>query len=82
MIHFQENLSCKTAYLLSAFNNEDPGASSISSGAFSLPNDVVKISYSLSSQEVESIRKKLPQPSPVKGSEECRKRCNLNRKKN
>jgi hypothetical protein len=80
MVHFQENLSCKTAYLLSAFNNEDPGVSFISTAAFSLPDDVVKITFSLSSKEIESIRKKLPNPSPVKGSDECRRRCNLFKK--
>ena len=80
MIHFQENLSCKTAYLLSAFNNEDPGVSIISTAAFSLPDDVLKSTFLVSSNEIESIRNTLPKITPVKGTDECRRRCNLYKK--
>ena len=76
MIHFQQNLGCKPAEFIVAFNNEDPGVISIAKQRFMLPDEALEATFVLSEEEILSIRPKLPS-SPAKETEECRKRCGL-----
>ncbi len=76
MIHFQQNLGCKPAEFIVAFNNEDPGIISIAKQGFMLPDEALEATFVLTEEEILSIRPKLPS-SPAKGTEECRKRCGL-----
>jgi oxalate decarboxylase/phosphoglucose isomerase-like protein (cupin superfamily) len=76
VIHFEVNLQCERAVFVAAFNNQDPGVTTIASAFFGLPTQIVGVSLgNLDISNVEELMKQLPMnPASV---EECRKRCGL-----
>ncbi|RUP49089.1 spherulin 1a [Jimgerdemannia flammicorona] len=77
-IHFEQNLNCEPAVFVAAFNNEDPGVSTIGDNFIrGLPADIVSASLrGLSIKQVKELTKFLPK-NPAIGIKECRKRCGL-----
>jgi len=76
-IHFEQNLNCEPATFVAAFNNEDPGVLTISSGFFGLPATIVGATLGgLNISTIEDIRLQLEQ-NPGIGIAECRQRCGL-----
>ena len=43
LIHYQQNLGCEAATFLAALNNEDPGAVTITTRFFELPNEAIQV---------------------------------------
>jgi len=77
VIHFEYNLSCKRGIFVAAFNNQDPGVTTIASAFFGgLPAEVAGASLgNLGIQNVTDLKNMLPMnPSVV---EDCRSRCQL-----
>ncbi|RUS15328.1 spherulin 1a [Endogone sp. FLAS-F59071] len=77
-IHFQQNLDCEDAIFVAAFNNEDPGVSTIDTNFIGgLPAEIVGSALgNLGIKEADDLKKYVPK-NPAIGIEECRKRCNL-----
>jgi len=77
VIHFEWNMSCKKGIFVAAFNNQDPGVTTIASAFFGgLPAEVAGASLgNLGIQNVDDLKNMLPlNPGVV---EECRSRCQL-----
>jgi len=74
LIHYAQNLDCKPAQFISAFNSEDPGVLTVSTRTFALPDEVLTVTFNQSPDEVEALRKGLPN-TVAKGREECLRRC-------
>ncbi|KAJ3147044.1 hypothetical protein HDU89_005852 [Geranomyces variabilis] len=75
-LHFEQNLTCEPAVLIAANPSEDPGTLTIASEFWMLPDGTLEASLGVDEREVRKIRGHIPMgPSP--GSEECRKRCGL-----
>jgi oxalate decarboxylase/phosphoglucose isomerase-like protein (cupin superfamily) len=79
LIHFQQNLGCEDAELISFLSSEDPGYVTIGAETFKFPPHVVASSFGMSEEYVEKLRKGMPY-SPVEASRECRKRCKYEKK--
>jgi len=79
LIHFQQNMGCEDAELISFLSNEDPGYVTIGAETFKFPPHVVASSFGMSEENVEKIRKSMPY-SPVEASRDCRKRCKYEKK--
>ncbi|KAI8585395.1 RmlC-like cupin domain-containing protein [Geranomyces variabilis] len=77
-LHFEQNLTCEPAVLIAANPSEDPGTLTIASEFWMLPDGTLEASLGVDEREVRKIRGHIPMgPSP--GSEECRKRCGLDK---
>jgi len=76
VIHFEVNMQCERAMFVAAFNNQDPGVTTIANDFFGLPAEIAGISLgNLDIKDVEELIRRLPMnPGAVK---ECRKRCGL-----
>jgi len=76
VIHFEVNMQCERAVFVAAFNNQDPGVTTIASSFFGLPTQIVGASLgNLDISTVEELMQQLPMnPGSV---DECRKRCGL-----
>ncbi len=51
---------CEPAVYFSALGNEDPGVITIASRLFTLPEDALKSTFKLNSEQIDSINKTLP----------------------
>ncbi|CAF1613580.1 unnamed protein product, partial [Didymodactylos carnosus] len=82
-IHYQQNLDCKPAVILSSFNSGNPGAILTFQSSFSnIPYDVIKESLGggkmVNEELIEHIKAKVPNAIAVVNAE-CRKRCGLDK---
>jgi len=78
VIHFEVNTNCQRGIFVAAFNNQDPGVTTIANAFFGgLPAEIVGASLgNLGIQNVTDLLNRLPlNPGVV---EECRIRCGLN----
>ncbi|CAF1010365.1 unnamed protein product [Didymodactylos carnosus] len=81
-IHFQQNIGCKPAKFVAAFNHEDPGVLTIANSFFGqFPDDIVQASLGgeLSAEEFEQLKSAIP-ANVALGVEECLIRCGLKKK--
>ncbi len=79
LMHFQQNLGCEDAELISFLSSEDPGYVTIGAQSFKFPTEIVADSYGMSEEYVERLRKGMPY-NPVEARDECRKRCKYEKK--
>ncbi len=76
-IHFEFNPSCEPAMFVAAFNNQDPGVSTVATNFFGLPAEIVGASLGgLGIEDVNDLKRMLP-ANPALGVEECQRRCGL-----
>ena len=75
-VHYQQNLSCRKAKYISAFNNEDPGVLTITNRLFTLPTESLSVSFNLDELQIQNIAVGLPS-NVAGGRRECLKRCNI-----
>ena len=77
LIHYVQNMGCKNATFISAFNNEDPGVLTVLNRLFDIPLEALQSSFQISDQTLlQNIKNKLP-PNPAAGVGECKARCGL-----
>lgn len=77
-IHYFINTGCTNASLVAVANSEDPGRIDIATSFFGvLPKSIVNAA--LGGQKVDIDKKKIPTVDPAKGTEECQRRCKLDR---
>ncbi len=76
LIHYAQNLDCKPARFIAAFNNEDPGTVTVSTRTFALPNEALTVTFNQSPEEIEALKKGLPVTLAM-GREECLRRCSI-----
>lgn len=75
-IHYFINTLCENSSLVAVANSEDPGRIDVASSLFGvLPPPIVKAA--LGNQKLEINADKIALVDPAKGTDECRKRCNL-----
>lgn len=79
LMHFQQNLGCEDAELISFLSSEDPGYVTIGAQSFKFPTEIVADSYGMSEEYVERLRNGMPY-NPVEASDGCRKRCKYEKK--
>lgn len=79
LMHFQQNLDCEDAELISFLSSEDPGYVTIGAQSLKFPTNIVASSFGLSEEYVEKLRKGMPY-NPVEAKDECRKRCKSEKK--
>ncbi|CAF4647805.1 unnamed protein product, partial [Didymodactylos carnosus] len=82
-LHYQQNLDCKPALVLSLFNSGAPGGVPTFQNSFSnIPYNVIKESLGggkmVNEQLIEHIKAKVPNLTAVENAE-CRKRCGLDK---
>ncbi|KAK4169756.1 RmlC-like cupin domain-containing protein [Cladorrhinum sp. PSN259] len=75
-LHMQMNPECTPAHVVAAFSSDDPGATLIVPGVFSLDEELTVDSFggALSGEDVERIKGVIPQGA-IFEVEECRKKC-------
>jgi len=78
VIHFEQNLNCRPAKFVAAFNHQDPGVSTIATNLFQLPTNILLASLgpALDQRTLQNIIKSLPK-NPALGIAECKRRCGL-----
>lgn len=78
LIHYQQNMGCRTVHFLSALNSEDPGVVTSANQFFRFPDEALAASLNVSDSSVPSARMSIPR-GPANGlrNEECARRCNL-----
>ena len=77
LIHFEQNLGCKNAIFLSAFNHEDPGVVTLPNRLFEIPIQALTSSFNTTDADsLNQIKSKLVN-NPSRGIGECRARCGL-----
>jgi len=74
LIHEEHNLGCEPATFISAFSNEDAGALQIVNRLFTLPQEALAATFSVSNSTIDSLRSGLL-VNPARGTPECLARC-------
>jgi hypothetical protein len=70
---------CTPALLLSALNSDDSGTLNILPSLWSVPSDIIQAGFNDPSINTEDLGRNIPEvgTGAIIGSEECKKRCNL-----
>ena len=76
LIHYQQNLGCKTATFLAALSSDDPGVVTITTRFFALPSGALKSSLNQDQTIVDTLVAGLPS-NPAKGRQQCYEACGL-----
>lgn len=79
--HTQLNVDCEPAHLVASFSSEDPGASLIADGFFSLPNEVIAASLGqvIAGEDIDAIRDALP-PGLGTKVDQCLEQCGIQKR--
>ena len=77
LIHYEENMGCESAQILSALNSEDPGVVSVVPNLFEFPKVALASAFGLTLSQVDTVRSRLPHSGPAVGYGDCMKRCNM-----
>ena len=77
LIHYEQNLGCEKAQILSALNHEDPGTVTVLTQAFTFPDVALASSFGLTISQINILRNRMPPNSPAAGYGDCMKRCNI-----
>ncbi|CAM9603534.1 unnamed protein product, partial [Choristocarpus tenellus] len=78
LIHYEQNLSCEPLRYIAALNSEDPGAVTITTRFFELPEEALQASLNIENDKLKQLIAGLP-ANPAQGARECRKRCGLDK---
>ena len=81
LIHFQQNLGCEEAILLSALNAENPGVLTISPQLALFPRGPIATHFGLSVGRANTLFNGVTRnPAPLGGTQECIDRCAAQKK--
>ena len=76
LIHQEHNIGCEEAIFVSAFSSEDPGALTVSTRMFTLPDESLQATFAEKQPVIDKLREDLP-ASPAAGTAQCLKKCGL-----
>jgi oxalate decarboxylase/phosphoglucose isomerase-like protein (cupin superfamily) len=76
LIHYQQNLSCEPVMFLATLSSEDPGAVSVATQFFKLPEEAQLATLNQSANVVNALIAGLP-TGPAPGRQECLSKCGL-----